>query len=126
MYLLNEIRALLWPSAKGIYLTPEMIYSPDDIIDDMKNKYKKEHAEIVNGYEIVGNNSIDFIDSDSFRPSTMCGCPACSKPPTRRFWFVAATPTPSLVSSASRVSCTACCAAPGLATTYLPAMNARG
>ena len=65
MYLLNEIRALLWPSAKGIYLTPEMIYSPDDIIDDMKNKYKKEHAEIVNGYEIVGNNSIDFIDSDN-------------------------------------------------------------
>ena len=58
MYLLNEIRALLWPSAKGIYLTPEIVNSAKIFVE-------KEHIDKLNEFEIEGYNTIDFIDSDN-------------------------------------------------------------
>ena len=57
MCLLNNIRSLLWPNAKGVYLTLEMI-KPANIISEKKST-KEENEN-----EKVGYNTIDFIDSD--------------------------------------------------------------
>ena len=63
IYLLHEIRAILWPNAKGVYLTPEMIEPANIIIEKNNDNYSHEENKYENIMHLNSSKAMNLVST---------------------------------------------------------------